>query len=97
MPGSLGRHIYRDFSGVILVMCPAPQARCKNNNKLQLPSMCGRPATCVLGGHEFVKDLSCLGADLARTVLVDNNPFSFAAQPQNGIPALPFLGDPQDR
>lgn len=42
------------------------------------------------------KDLSCLGVDLRRTVLVDNNPFSFLLQPSNGVPCLPYHGDPAD-
>lgn len=44
-----------------------------------------------------VKDLAKLGRDLRRTVIVDNNPFSFILQPSNGIPCVPFTGDnPQD-
>jgi RNA polymerase II subunit A small phosphatase-like protein len=45
-----------------------------------------------------VKDLSALGRDLKKTVLVDNNPFSFILQPVNGIPCVPFTGEqPEDR
>jgi RNA polymerase II subunit A small phosphatase-like protein len=29
---------------------------------------------------------------MSRTVLVDNNPFSFLLQPHNGIPVVPFTG-----
>eukprot|EP00897_Mesotaenium_endlicherianum_P003282 jgi/Mesen1/2982/ME000176S02023 len=48
--------------------------------------------------REHVKDLSFLGRDLQRTVLVDNNPFSFVMQPVNGIPCVPFTGEqPEDR
>ncbi|KAL6011060.1 hypothetical protein ACLOJK_001504 [Asimina triloba] len=47
--------------------------------------------------REHVKDLSCLSKDLGRTVLVDNNPFSFLLQPLNGIPCVPFAaGQPHD-
>ena len=40
-------------------------------------------------------------AALALTALpplcqVDNNPFSFLANPTNGLPIAPFTGDPQD-
>lgn len=40
--------------------------------------------------REHVKDLSCLSKDFCRTVIVDNNPFSFLLQPLNGIPCIPF-------
>lgn len=44
-----------------------------------------------------MKDLTCLSKDLCRVVLVDNNPFSFLLQPQNGIPCIPFsTGQPRD-
>lgn len=47
--------------------------------------------------REHVKDLSCLSKDLCRTVIVDNNPFSFLLQPLNGIPCIPFsAGQPHD-
>lgn len=47
--------------------------------------------------RENVKDLSCLSRDLCRTVIVDNNPFSFLLQPLNGIPCIPFsAGQPYD-
>eukprot|EP00210_Caulerpa_lentillifera_P006421 g6133.t1 len=47
--------------------------------------------------HDHVKDLSCLGRDPRYTVLVDNNPFSFLYQPDNGILCEPFFGDPNDK
>ncbi|GBG69756.1 hypothetical protein CBR_g4587 [Chara braunii] len=57
-----------------------------------------RPATVSTRYREHVKDLSTLGRDLRRTVLVDNNPFSFILQPVNGIPCVPFTGEqPEDR
>ncbi|KAJ0978241.1 hypothetical protein J5N97_013715 [Dioscorea zingiberensis] len=46
--------------------------------------------------REHVKDLSCLSRDLCRTVLVDNNPFSFLLQPLNGIPCIPFSAGKHD-
>lgn len=44
-------------------------------------------------GIKFVKDLSKIGRDLKKVVIVDDNPKSFALQPENGIPIKPFLGD----
>ncbi|XP_058110231.1 uncharacterized protein LOC131253296 [Magnolia sinica] len=56
-----------------------------------------RPATISTKYREHVKDLSCLSKDLGRTVIVDNNPFSFLLQPLNGIPCIPFsAGQPHD-
>ncbi|GMH33605.1 hypothetical protein BSKO_01439 [Bryopsis sp. KO-2023] len=55
-----------------------------------------RSATVDTPRHEYVKDLSRLGRDLRRTVLVDNRPYSFLLQPANGIPCTPFRGRVQD-
>ncbi|XP_039136321.1 CTD small phosphatase-like protein isoform X2 [Dioscorea cayenensis subsp. rotundata] len=55
-----------------------------------------RPATVSTKYREHVKDLSCLSKDLCRTVLVDNNPFSFLLQPLNGIPCIPFSAGRHD-
>nr|XP_010922553.1 CTD small phosphatase-like protein 2 [Elaeis guineensis] len=56
-----------------------------------------RPATVSTEYREHVKDLTCLSKDLSRTVIVDNNPFSFLLQPSNGIPCVPFsAGQPYD-
>ncbi|KAI5659811.1 hypothetical protein M9H77_28604 [Catharanthus roseus] len=42
---------------------------------------------------KFVKDLAELGRDLNRVVIVDDNPNSYALQPQNAIPIRPFIDD----
>ncbi|KAL3650270.1 hypothetical protein CASFOL_006673 [Castilleja foliolosa] len=56
-----------------------------------------RPSTISTEYREHVKDLSGLSKDLCRTVIVDNNPFSFLLQPLNGIPCVSFsAGQPQD-
>ncbi|XWS07631.1 hypothetical protein CRYUN_Cryun41cG0005900 [Craigia yunnanensis] len=56
-----------------------------------------RPSTISTEYREHVKDLSFLSKDLCRTVIVDNNPFSFLLQPLNGIPCIPFsAGQPHD-
>ena len=61
-----------------------------------LPVRLFRQTTVAAGGHSCVKDLSPLGRDLRRTVLVDNSPFSFLLQPACGLPAHPFDGDGAD-
>lgn len=42
---------------------------------------------------KFVKDLSQLGRELSRVVIVDDNPNSYVFQPQNAIPIIPFTDD----
>ncbi|XP_027338168.1 probable C-terminal domain small phosphatase [Abrus precatorius] len=46
---------------------------------------------------KFVKDLSEMGRDLKRVVIVDDNPNSYANQPDNAIPIRPFVDDLCDR
>jgi TFIIF-interacting CTD phosphatase-like protein len=52
----------------------------------------------VLPSVGYVKDLETLKHeyDPNRTVLVDNNVFSFIPQPQNGILVPAFYDDPKD-
>ncbi|XP_057464749.1 uncharacterized protein LOC130754539 [Actinidia eriantha] len=45
---------------------------------------------------KLVKDLGDLGRDLRRVVIVDDNPNSYALQPENAIPILPFTSDLSD-
>eukprot|EP00210_Caulerpa_lentillifera_P007588 g7248.t1 len=56
-----------------------------------------RDSTVQTVFHDHVKDLSYLGRDPRYTVLVDNNPFSFLCQPDNGILCQSFYGDPMDQ
>lgn len=54
---------------------------------------------CAWDEHRnaYVKDLSALPlSNLARTVLVDNNPLSFLSHPSNGILVSSFFDDPDD-
>ncbi|TYZ60701.1 hypothetical protein PybrP1_004718 [[Pythium] brassicae (nom. inval.)] len=45
----------------------------------------------------FLKDLRVVRRDLAKVILVDNNPVSFLLQPSNGIPVPSFYDDASDR
>ncbi|KAL2341025.1 hypothetical protein Fmac_008965 [Flemingia macrophylla] len=45
----------------------------------------------------LVKDLSEVGRDLGRVVIVDDNPNSFSRQPENAILIRPFVDDIFDR
>lgn len=56
-----------------------------------------RPATVHSDVYPCIKDLSRLGRDLGRCVLVDDTPLAFFRQPDHGVPVLQFRGDPDDR
>ena len=46
----------------------------------------------VVINNDFVKDLSRLGRDLSRTIIVDNMEQNYKLQPENGITIRPFWG-----
>ncbi len=45
----------------------------------------------------YIKDLRCLGRDLKNVVIVDNAPYSFSYQLDNGYPIVPFSNDKKDQ
>lgn len=47
-------------------------------------------------GHVFVKDLSRIGRDLSKTIIVDNVAENFSLQPDNGIFIKSWFEDPTD-
>lgn len=53
--------------------------------------------SCKEVDGRFVKDLSELGRDLKRVVIVDDNPNSYMLQPCNAVPVRPFVDDLEDR
>eukprot|EP01025_Chloroclados_australasicus_P058862 TRINITY_DN7436_c0_g1_i4.p1 TRINITY_DN7436_c0_g1~~TRINITY_DN7436_c0_g1_i4.p1 ORF type:complete len:511 (+),score=41.65 TRINITY_DN7436_c0_g1_i4:134-1666(+) len=55
-----------------------------------------RDSTVESPVYPYVKDLSKLGRQLNRTVLVDDNVCTLIQQPDNGILASQFKGDPDD-
>ncbi|KAH0873898.1 hypothetical protein HID58_071260 [Brassica napus] len=56
-----------------------------------------RPSTVSTQYRDHVKDLLSTSTNMSRTVIVDNNPFSFLLQPSNGIPCVAFsAGQPND-
>ena len=52
---------------------------------------------CVpYGGNVYIKDLRVLCRDLKNVLIVDNAPYSFASQIDNGYPISPFYDNPDD-
>lgn len=47
-------------------------------------------------GPAFIKDLSKLGRDLSRTIIVDNVAENFQLQPENGIAIKTWIADGKD-
>ena len=44
----------------------------------------------------FIKDLSKLGRDISKVLIIDNNKDNFSLQPENGLHICSFLGDQND-
>ena len=52
--------------------------------------------SCYPFQGNYVKDLTSLGRPLARTIILDNSPHSYAFQPMNALPISSFIDDPTD-
>ncbi|KRX01489.1 HAD-like domain [Pseudocohnilembus persalinus] len=51
----------------------------------------------VPNGQSYVKDLSKLGRDMSKIIIIDNLAENFALQPANGIAILSWFGDADDK
>lgn len=52
--------------------------------------------SCYAFQGNYVKDLTSLGREMGKIVIIDNSPHSYAFQPQNALPISSFIDDPSD-
>ena len=76
----------REYANVILDLIEK-----KNNTKYFDGRLYREHSTKI--GNKYIKDLSKIGRDLSKTLIVDNNPHSFKFQHENGILISSYFGE----
>lgn len=64
--------------------------------QLHFSAILSRESTIRINSTLFIKDLSRLGRNLERVVLIDDSAHGFILQPHNGLPVSCFRGCPYD-
>ena len=52
---------------------------------------------CVYHHGSYVKDMTLMGRDIRKTILVDNSPASYQFQPENALPCSSFIDQMDDK
>ena len=88
---------------VFLFVCPlfppSPVvARCSSLSPSLPPSLPSQLFLLVLLMWRVVvfQDLSCIGRELSRTLIIDNSPASYIFHPDNAVPISSWFDDPTD-
>ena len=68
----------------------------KNLDPNGLISYCLFRNHCSSISSTFVKDLSLLGRDLSKIIIIDNSPNAYMFHPENAIPIESWIGDKSD-
>lgn len=65
----------------------------KHDRFSKLSNFSGFEKSVMAEGISYVKDLSKLGRDLSKVIIVDNLPQNYAQHPENGICVQDWTGD----
>nr|CAB3234208.1 carboxy-terminal domain RNA polymerase II polypeptide A small phosphatase 1 [Phallusia mammillata] len=52
--------------------------------------------SCVFHRGNYVKDLSLIGRELNKVIIIDNSPASYIFHPDNAVPVISWFDDPND-
>ena len=51
---------------------------------------------CIFFKNNYTKQLSKLGRDMKKTIIIDNSPHSYEYNPENAIPIISWFEDEND-